>query len=138
LFATSGELDDGQPKILDVIHHGDELLEIDGLGDVAVGVEVVGFQNVLFGFGGGQDYHGDGFEKRITLDLCEDLAAVFEGEIEVEEDEVRADRILVFTLLAETGEGFFAVVGDDEVVLNFALAKNFLREADVRLVVFDE
>ena len=53
------QLDDGQPEILNGTYHFEEVDHGDGLGDVAVGVEVIGVEDVLFGAAGGEDHHGD-------------------------------------------------------------------------------
>src|ERR1035437_63232 len=41
------QFDYGQPEFLDHSHHLEELIEIHGLGDVAVGVQIVGLENIL-------------------------------------------------------------------------------------------
>src|SRR4029079_17646374 len=79
---------DGQPEVFDGAHYRDELLQVHGLADVAVGVEVVAGQDVLVGRGGGQDHHRDALQGRIRLDLRQHLAAVFFGQVEVEQDQV--------------------------------------------------
>lgn len=38
LHALVGEFDDGEPKLLDGMHNLDELIQVDGLGDKAIGV----------------------------------------------------------------------------------------------------
>jgi hypothetical protein len=39
----------GEPELLDSPHHRTELVQIHGLRNVTVGVEVVGLENILFG-----------------------------------------------------------------------------------------
>src|SRR5262245_44905335 len=45
--SVGGQLHDRKPKVLDRAHDLEELSEVDGLGDVAVGVEVVALDDVL-------------------------------------------------------------------------------------------
>src|SRR6266487_2526647 len=48
-----------KPEVLYRLYHLDELLKIDWLDDVAVGVEPIGFEDVFLGLGGRQDHHGN-------------------------------------------------------------------------------
>ena len=70
------------------LHHLHELLEIHRLGDVAVGVQVVGLEDVLLGLGGGQDHHRDAPQLGVGLDLRQHLAAVLAGQVQVQQDQV--------------------------------------------------
>src|SRR3954454_13601306 len=47
LLAVRWKRNDGQPERVDRLHHHDELLQVDRLGHVAVGVQVVGAQHIL-------------------------------------------------------------------------------------------
>ena len=53
------ELDDRHEEVVDLAHDLDEAVEVDGLGHVGVGVQVVGAQDVLLGLGGRQHDHRD-------------------------------------------------------------------------------
>src|SRR5690554_135690 len=57
--SAAGQADDQDEEVVDLAHHGDEPLEVHGLGDVGVGVEVVAAQDVLLRLGGGEDDDGD-------------------------------------------------------------------------------
>src|SRR6218665_624228 len=64
-----GQAHHGQPEVVDGTHHGDELLQIHGLVDVAIGVQIVGAQDVLLRLGRGEHHHGDAAQARVLLDL---------------------------------------------------------------------
>jgi hypothetical protein len=70
--------------------------------------------------------------------LIWDFTAVFDREIQVEQDQIWTGRIPELALLAEARQGFFAVTGDHQIVSNFTVRKDFLREADVGLVVLNQ
>ena len=53
------QLDDGDEELVDLAHDLDEAVEVDRLGHVGVGVQVVGAQHVLLGLGGRQHDHRD-------------------------------------------------------------------------------
>jgi hypothetical protein len=93
------ELDDREPEVLDVTDDRDELFQIDRFGDVAVGVQVVGPEDVFLGFGSGEYHNGNGFQFGVALDLCEDLAAVLPRQIQVQENEIGARRCPILALL---------------------------------------
>ena len=57
LGSTGRQSDDGQPEILNGFYHAEELLQIDGFRDVAVGVKIVTPENVLFCLRRRQDHH---------------------------------------------------------------------------------
>src|SRR5262249_55715067 len=53
------KFDNRQPEILDLADGADEIVQFHRLGDVAVGVQIVGRKDVLFGVGGGHDHDRD-------------------------------------------------------------------------------
>ena len=85
-FARDLMVDDGEPEDVDRLHHHDELLQVDRLGDVAVGVQVIGAQHVLLRLGGGEHHHRDGPQVSVALELLEHFPAVHAGEVQVEQD----------------------------------------------------
>jgi hypothetical protein len=62
------ELDDDQTEILERFYDLDELFQVDGLVDVAIGVKVIRFQNIFLGPGSRQDYDGNALEIGVILD----------------------------------------------------------------------
>ena len=83
------EGDDGEEEVVDLADDLDELVEVDGLGDERVGMEVVAAEDVLFGLRRGQHDDGDLPQLRVGLDDREQLAAVEAGQVEVEQDQIR-------------------------------------------------
>ena len=71
-----------KPEVLYRLHHLDELLKIDRLDDVAVGVEPIGFEDVFLGLRGRQNHHGNRAQVDIGFDLCQYFTSVFSGEID--------------------------------------------------------
>src|SRR5204862_7180044 len=106
------QLDDAEPEVLDGAHDAHELIEIDRLGDVTVGVEVVARQDVLVGVGRGQHDHGNPAKVLIVLDLGKDLLAVEPWEVEIEEDEIGAGSGGVFASAVEEIEGILGIGAD--------------------------
>ena len=53
------ELPDRNEEVVDLTHHLDEALEVDGLGHIGVGVQIVGAQDVLLRLRGRQHDHRD-------------------------------------------------------------------------------
>ena len=76
------ERDDRQPEDVDRPHHHDELLEVHGLGDIAVGVQVVALQDVLLRLGGGEHHHRDAAQVLVGLDLLQHFATVFLRQVD--------------------------------------------------------
>src|SRR4051794_39206581 len=116
LLRAPGQLDDGEPEVLDRADHGDELIELDRLGDIAVGVQVVGAEDVLLGLRGRQDHDRDAAEGRLRLDLLQHLAAVLLREVQVQQDQVGPGGVGVAARLPQEGEGLDAVAGHAHVI----------------------
>jgi hypothetical protein len=129
--SARGKGDHGEPEAVDRLHHDDELVEVDGLGDVAVGVQVVALQHVLFRLGGGEDHHRDLAQVVVALDLREHLAPVLLRQVQVEQDDVGARRLGVLALALEEIDRLDAVLRPVQVVVDLAFLECFLGEAVV-------
>ena len=66
-------------ELVDLADHLDEPLEVDRLGDVGVGVQVVAAQDVLLGLGRGEHHHRDAAQVVVGLDLGQHLPPVAAG-----------------------------------------------------------
>src|SRR5690606_19602363 len=130
-FLLGGELDEGEPEVVDGADDAEELVEVHGLGDVAVRREVVGGGDVVLALRGRQDDDGDPLELVVGLEVGEDFAAVFPRHVEVEEDEVRARAVGELALAAEEAEGLLAVARDVEVVGDLRIPEGFDGQRDV-------
>src|ERR1019366_9471817 len=129
---------DGQPEILNGGDCPDELDHGDGLGDVAVGVEVVGAEDVPFAAAGGEDHHGDALQGVILLDFGQHLAAVHPGKVEVEQDEVRPGRDAVLPGAAQEGHGRLTIPDVVERITDLAVAQGLLGETRIPRVVLNQ
>ena len=98
MSVSSGSVTTENQKFSMFLHDLGELLEVHRLDDVAVGVQAVGFQDVGLALRGGQHHDRDAFQLLVVLDFRQNLAAVLSGQVEVEQDEAGARRILVFAL----------------------------------------
>jgi len=74
--SARGQPHDGDEEVVDGPDRRHELLEVDGLPDVRVGVEVVGGQHVLLRLGGREHNDGDPTEDVVPLHLTKHLAPV--------------------------------------------------------------
>src|SRR5688572_30272258 len=80
-FSIHWKHDDAEPEIFDRLHYPDELIQIDRLRDIAVGVQVITLQHVLFILRGRQHDDWNAFQRLLGLDLSQYLTAVFSREI---------------------------------------------------------
>ena len=113
------------------LNHRDKLIEIEGLGDVTIGMEVVGPDNVLLRLGGRDDYDGCTSEHAIALDLRQHLPSVLLGQVEIKQYQVGGRFGLVFAFMPEKGHGFYAIVDDVQVDLKLGVFKSLLGEAHI-------
>ena len=89
-----GSVTIGQPEVLDRAHDGDELLEVDRLGDVAVGVQIVAAQDVLARrstWSGRRP--GCAAASASALISASTSRPSLRGQVQVEQDQVRARRL---------------------------------------------
>src|SRR5689334_13049021 len=128
-----------QPVQAQLPHRFDELLEVDRFADVAVGAESVTRDEVPLLTRRGQDHHGQETGAVVGTDAAQDLEPVDLGELEIEEDDFRCYRATGMRARAEEEvEGFGAVVGHLDLVLNVVLSEGATRQRLVVGVVFDE
>src|SRR5258706_555245 len=132
------ERDHGEPEDVDRLDHHDEFLEIDGLGHVAVGVQVIGAQHVLFRLGGGEDHDRDALQCLVGLDFLQHFAAVLLRQVEVEQDDVRTRRVGVLAAAVQEVHRIDAVLAPVELVVDLAFLQRLARQALVTGVVFHQ
>src|ERR1700683_2988420 len=76
-FEPRRKLHDREPEVLDASHHFDELREVNGLHDVAIGVQIVTLEDVVLGAGGGENDHRDPAQVGVGLHFTQNVALVF-------------------------------------------------------------
>jgi len=123
---------------MDIFNDNHELIQVDRFGDVAVGVQIVAFKDVLFITGSGQHHHWNPSEVFIMLDFFQHFTPVFSGEVQIEQNNIRAGRILIRWLAAQESQRFYPIVNDIQGIVEFHVSKRFNREADVAGIIFDQ
>jgi hypothetical protein len=76
--------------------------------------------------------------RSVVLDLGQHLAAVLAGQVEVEQDEVRARRALVLALAAQELDRLHAVGDDAQRVVDLVVLEGLADEDDVPRIVLHE
>lgn len=127
-----------QEELIDLPYRTDELVEVDWLCDIGVGMQLVAAQDVFLRRGSGEHHDRDTREIRVGLHLLQQLAAVVLGQIQIQQDEVRSRRALEPTALVEKVEPFFTVVRDVQSILKLVVLQCLPRNEFVSRVVFDE
>src|ERR1700690_494686 len=56
------------PELIDALDQALERVQLHRLGEIAIGLELIAFQNVAFRLGCSQDYGGNGLQTGIFLD----------------------------------------------------------------------
>lgn len=64
------------PEIFHIINDTEELEDVDGFADKAVGLEIVGAGDIGVGLRSGQHDYGNTAQARIGLDFAQDFLAV--------------------------------------------------------------
>ena len=108
-FLVGGELDEGDEEVVNLADDVHEAGEVDGFGDVGVGVQVVAAHDVLLGLGGGEDDDGDSAELFVELDLGEHLTTVHPRQVEVEQNQPGSGCVGMLALAAQKSQRCGAV-----------------------------
>src|SRR5687768_4603765 len=87
LVLLTGETVEQQPVEAELADGFDELLELDGLDDVAVHAEAVALDQIALFLGGGQDDDRGALGSLVALDLAQHFQAVDLRQLEVEKDD---------------------------------------------------
>ena len=78
-----------QPKIFDRFDDGHELLQINRLGHITIGVKVIALEHVLFILRGGQHDDRNAFQFLVSFDFSQDFTAVLLRKFKSEQDQMR-------------------------------------------------
>ena len=78
------------------------------------------------------------FRLVIALDLSQDLAAIHLGEVQIQQDQVRARGVDVSSLVPQEGHGLHSVGSHVQVDGHVGIAEGFLRQPDIAGTVFDQ
>jgi hypothetical protein len=78
-----------RPKAPDLAEGGEILVEMHGLGHVAIGVAVVGLKDVALMARTAEDHHWYGGESRVRFDALQEVVPAEPGQVEIQQDEVR-------------------------------------------------
>lgn len=92
----------------------------------------------MLGLRGGQDHDGDAPERRIGLDLREDLAAILPREVQVEQDEIRPGGVGMRPRPQEEGQGGQPILDHVQAIPHLALLEGFHGEANIAGIVLDQ
>ncbi len=90
-------------------HSGDEILQIAGFAYIAVRSQFVTAHNVLRRLGRAEDRNRNLSQQRVGFDLRQHRAAVLPGEIQVQNHQVRKQRIGVLAFPAQKRDCLHAV-----------------------------
>jgi hypothetical protein len=113
-------------------------LSSNRLGDVTIRVQVVALVDVLLGLGGGQNHHRDALEVLIGLHFGENFAAIFLGQVEVQQHQAGTRGAGMFALAPEEGHGLLAVAHHVQIVAQLAAFQGFAGEVNVAGIIFDK
>src|SRR6266498_4966476 len=113
-MSCSGEAGAGEPEVLDRLHHGEEVIEIERLRYEAVRVQLVRARDVGLGSGGSEDDDRYAAQVGVAFELLQDLSPVLLREVEVEQDEIRPRTLGVLAFAAQEGHRLLTVAYDSQ------------------------
>src|ERR1017187_9034940 len=93
LFSSWRQDRKAEPELFDGLHCRKEIIQISRLSDVAIRAHFVAAHYIFAQLGGAKDYDRDLAQVRACLHRRQDRQAVFLRQIQVEDDQVRGDRI---------------------------------------------
>lgn len=127
-----------QPEIGHALHHRDEVGEIAGLGDIAVGAQFVTAAYIRVGLRSGENHDRNLCQLGVRFDFCQDTTAIFTGQVEIEHDQVGSGFLRVLALPAKEIDCLLAIADCMNLEMAFAVTENFAGEINIRGVVVNQ
>src|ERR1700730_13436295 len=87
---------------------------------------------------GSQDNHRNALQRRALLDFLQNLPAVFLGQVQIKQDQIRARRLAVLTLTIQKVHCFCPVRRHVQVDIHLGVFKRFPREPDIAGAVLNQ
>ena len=106
-----GQFDDAQPKFLDCSYYTQKLVKIDRFCNVAIGMKLIGAEDILISLRSRQDNDGDLRKVSIRLYFRQYLTAILIGQVQVQKYDIRVRSFSVSPSAEEEIDGFSAVFG---------------------------
>ena len=115
-----------------------ELLKIDWLDQIAVGMIVVRFGLVGLGCGRGQDHDRDGSQLLVRLELGEHFMSVNLRELEVQKNDIGLGAVCIVSFASQIRERLRPVVDAIHPVGDLIVGQRHLHQLGVGVVVFHQ
>jgi len=88
----------------------EEAIEVRGLSDVAIRVQVISLADVTVNIGSSENGNRNARERLVLLDLVQQIARTRSRQVEIEKNKIGLWRRRVFALTAQKLDGLVAVV----------------------------
>src|ERR1039458_8913381 len=95
LFSSWRQDRKAEPELFDGLHCRKEIIQISRLSDVAIRAHFVAAHYIFAQLGGAKDHDRNPAQIRACLHCRQDRQPIFLRQIQVEDDQVRADRVRV-------------------------------------------
>src|SRR5580693_5851197 len=127
--------DHAEEELVERLDHIDELVQVNGLLHIGIGVQIVTAKDVSLRAGRRQDHDRDATQVGIRFNLCQHLSTVLLGQVQVEQHQVGPGSIGIRRLAVQVGHRRYPVrhIANYDGVLVFP--QRFLGEQDVSLVI---
>src|SRR6185369_2719437 len=127
-----------QPEVVDAFDETLERCQLHGLGEKAVGLQLIAFHDIGLCIGGGQDDGRYRPQRFVRLDLRQYLPTVHFGKVQVQQDEIGARGAGVAPHARQKRHRLDAVERDVQVDRPVGLEQSFLCQSHVAGTVFDQ
>ena len=122
----------------DLVHDRQQVVDIDRLADVAIGMRGIGAHHVFMRTRAGHDHDRYAHHARIGLEHGEQLMSRQPRQVEVEQNQVRHVLVRMQAFATQHRQRLGSVFGNRQAMQQFALAQGFGDQANVARVVLDE
>src|SRR6202042_3056281 len=128
----------GQPEGVDASHQAVECVPLRRLSKIAIRLKLIADHDIRLVIGRRQDDGRNYLQALILFDQSQNLSTIHFGQVEIEQNEIRARRICVDTLAPQKAHGFDTVGGEMEPDRLAVSAKRFLRQTNISLIVLNQ
>jgi hypothetical protein len=126
-----GNVRDIEPEMRCGADGTEEAVQVYGLAQITVGMQLIGFANVAIGVRCSE--HGDWYQPQqlVCFDEPKQLARIGLGQIEIEKNQLRRGSILILALALQELESFVALGRDVYDYRRFQITQHLAHQAHV-------
>lgn len=117
---------------------GKEIIQVDRLTQVAIGVQFIGSANVALGIGRGKNSDRNNAQLVVLFDLAKNVPGIGLRQIEIQKDQLGRRGVRIFALLLQKQKRFITIHSNLKCHGRLHIAQSLSHQANVARIVLDD